>query len=50
MTRNWAKEPETRLQRSLQYRTKYGQGRPRPDTTMVANLRNQEAARRTELE
>jgi hypothetical protein len=50
MTRNWAREPEARAQENLQYRTRYGQGLPRPPSTMLRNMRQQEAFRRTQSE
>ena len=46
MTRNWSREPEQRVLRNLQYRTRYGQGTPAPASPMVRNLRQQEEFRR----
>jgi hypothetical protein len=46
MPRNWSAEPERRVVRNLQYRTKYGQGIPAPTSPMIRNLRQQEEFRR----
>jgi hypothetical protein len=48
MGRNWAAEPEKRMLRNLEYRTKYGLGLPSPASSMVRGLREQEEFRRTE--
>lgn len=50
MARNWKAEPETRMQRNLMYRTKYGQGQPAPSSSMLRNLRTQEDARHNQVE
>ena len=50
MPRNWAAEPEKRVLRNLEYRTKYGQGIPAPTSPMVKNMRQQQDFRRTHAE